>query len=583
MTNYQPLPGQTFTGGVSNFIFGSNMSQDWANNTSRNNAQIQAQLKAAGLTVMRCQIPAGSSDVYIKQTVQACQAMNVAMLVILNHADLTWNTHLVQQLGTACSMYEFSNEPDLEGITWQQYLAGWNQHIPALKATLAGLSTPHTAAFIGPVLGVFANIDSYFVPWLQGCKASGVLPDAVSYHIYPCTGSYTAATCLPRATAFQSAAQKVEASVVGIIGKSLPQCLTEWNLDAANPPASFARDGSYVPGWTKTAIDSMVAAGLAMACQWDAAGGAGSGFDDLVNTQTLQPNGNGQLQAIAERVSHYMSGTPTPVPTPTPTPTPGVNTKPLTLSYSNAVSMVKSSGNVLLITEAGTPPSAQSYTTFGTGLGLVEITASSSTQIPQTSMLTIPTGKGFYLDPASLNLAGQTLVPGEWSHIIRLNAAKTITNPQSGTLVGDIHVIVSKYNIHTQMYTMIVNFALYKQTFTPSFTNYPMSATLDNPVDFVDGDTIYIEQWVNVTQNNNNDAHQGFRFNRLATGQVGDPFGTLTTAGYIPTPEPIPTPPPTEPTVTLTGTGITPGTYDGAITVALATPVTVAVKVVIQS
>lgn len=318
--NSMGLPGQTLTNGVSNYIFGSNMSQDWAAQTVRNNTQIQQQLKAAGLTVMRCQIPQNSPDSLIAQTVQACQNMGVAMLVILHHSDLGWNTHLVQQLGKACSMYEFSNEPDLGGITWQQYLGFWNQHIPALKQTLAAFN--HTASFIGPVLGVFANLDSYFVPWLQGCKTSGVLPDAVSYHIYPCTGSYTATTCLPRATAFQSAAQKVDAAVVGVLGNTLPQCLTEWNLDAANPPATFARDGSYVPGWTKTAIDSMVAAGLAMACQWDAAGNAGSGFDDLISTQTLQPNPNGQLQAIADRVQHYLSGTPTPVPTPVPTPTP---------------------------------------------------------------------------------------------------------------------------------------------------------------------------------------------------------------------------------------------------------------------
>lgn len=577
------LPGQTLTNGVSNYIFGSNMSQDWAAQTSRNNAKIQAQLKAAGLTVMRCQIPQGSDNAYIAQTVQACQNMGVAMLVILHHSDLAWNTRLVQQLGSACSMYEFSNEPDLGGISWQQYLGFWNQHIPALRATLQAMTPPHTAAFIGPVLGVFANLDSYFVPWLQGCKTSGVLPDAVSYHIYPCTGSYTASTCLPRATAFQSAAQKVDAAVVGILGTSLPQCLTEWNLDAANPPQNFAKDGTYVPGWTKTAIDSMVAAGLAMACQWDAAGGAGSGFDDLVDTQSLQPNPNGQLGAIAERASHYLTGTPSPVPTPTPTPTPSSNVTPLTLSYTNTVSAVNGAGNNLAVQNAGTPPSAQSYTTFGTGVGWVEITARSSTQIPLTALPDTPTGRGFFLDPATLKLAGNDLQPGLWSHIIRLNAAKLLANPQSGNLTGDICVRMWKYNIAQKTYTdNVITFALQGQHFTPTFTNYPMTATALSSVSILEGETVYIEQWVHVTQNGNNDSNQGFRFNRLATSSMGDPFGTMTTAGYMPTP--IVTPPPvTEPTITLSGTGVTPGTYDGTVQFTATTDEVVHVKVVVQS
>lgn len=578
------LPGQTLTNGVSNYIFGSNMSQDWAAQTSRNNTTIQQQLKSAGFTVMRCQIPAGSTDAYIAQTVQACKNMGVAMLVILHHADLTWNTHLVQQLGTACSMYEFSNEPDLGGITWQQYLAGWNQHIPALKTTLQGMKPPHTAAFIGPVLGVFANLDSYFVPWLQGCKTSGVLPDAVSYHIYPCTGSYTATTCLPRATAFQSAAQKVDAAVVGVLGNPLPQCLTEWNLDAANPPQSFAKDGSYVPGWTKTALDSMVAAGIVMACQWDAAGGAGSGFDDLINTQTLQPNPNGQLQAMAERAQHYLSGTPSPIPTPTPTPTPEpTGITPLAVSYTNMVSSVNSTGNKLDIQNTGTPPSVQSYTTFGTGLGRVEVTAQNSTQIPMQGIagIDVPfTGKGFYLDPTVLNLTGQELVAGgTWTRTIRLNAAKTVNNPQSGTLVGDILLRTAKYNTVTKTYTLIHSLFMASQSFTPAFTTYTLSGpglTFVEP--FIQNEVLYLDEWVNITSNPNGSSTQGFRFNRLASGSMGDPFGTLTTAGYQASPVI-----PTTPTVTLTGTGVTPGTYNGTINFTATTDESFAVEIIIES
>lgn len=321
------LPGQQLINGVSSYLFGSNMAQEgWADHTIRNNAQMQALIKQAGITLMRCSIVAGSSDAFIDQTAAACQAMGTAMIVILDHGNLSWNQHLVGYLGNRCNLYEFSNEPDLGGISWQSYLSFWNQHIPALRALNAN------AAFIGPALGVFANLQTYLVPWLQGCQSSGVLPDAISYHIYPCTGNYTASTCAPRATSFQSAAQKVDAAVSGVLGHTLPQALTEWNIDAANPVHSFALDPSFVPTWTKQALDSMAAAGIAIACQWDAGSGAGgpginniSGADDLINVVTLQPNGNGQYGAMVDRIQYYKSGTPTPVPTPTPTPTPTVD------------------------------------------------------------------------------------------------------------------------------------------------------------------------------------------------------------------------------------------------------------------
>lgn len=314
------LPGQQLINGVSSFLFGSNMSPDYGPHTSRNTPQIQQQIKQAGITLLRCAIDANSPDSYIEQTVQACQNMNCAMLVILSYrSGYAWNQHLVTVLGNRCFLYEFSNEPDIAspGIKWQDYRDAWNQQIPQLRKI-----NPQ-AAFLGPALGVYANVQSYLVPWLQATVQAGTIPDGVSFHNYPCTGTTDAATAATKSDRLGVSATKLDAVVKGIVGHSLPLCLTEWNIDAGNPPASYAKDPNFVPKWTREAIDGMVSAGVALACQWDAGAGAGGGVDDLVSVSNYQPNPNGQLGAMAERIQHYLGGG-TPIPTPTPTPVPSI-------------------------------------------------------------------------------------------------------------------------------------------------------------------------------------------------------------------------------------------------------------------
>ena len=294
------LPGQQLINGVSNFIFGSNMSQDFAAHTTRNTPAIQSQIKAGNFQLMRCAIPANSTDAYLDLTANACQAMGCAMLAILIHDNLTWNKHLVTYLGSRCMLYEFANEPDLYPASGTDYLGWWNSQIPALRAINPG------AAYIGPVLGVFANLTSFVTPWLQGCLVSGVLPNAISYHVYPCTGGVSQANCAPKANNFSSCFSQVDALVKSILGYSLPQCLTEWNIDAASPPASYTQDPAFCGTWTTTALNNMVQAGFAMACQWDAGGGAAGGLDDLISTQSPYPP-QVQYQPMVNVISSYLS------------------------------------------------------------------------------------------------------------------------------------------------------------------------------------------------------------------------------------------------------------------------------------
>ena len=307
MPNYKyPYPGQQFfpTGPngskVSSFIFGSNMP-DYGGNTAQNTPAIQAQVKAAGITVMRCGIAVNSPDSHIDQVINACNACGSLPLIILIHNNLTWNQHVVTYLGNKCNLYEFANEPDLYPSSGTDYLGWWLANIPTLRP----LNT--NAIFIGPALGVFANLTSYVTPWLQGCLTNGVIPDGISYHIYPCTGDPSSTHCATRATAFANCFPQVDALVKSILGYTLPQCLTEWNIDA-NPSANpYWASAGYEGTWITAAVDSMVQAGFAMANQFDAGSGAGGGFLDMISTASPYPP-QGEYQPMANEISKYVTG-----------------------------------------------------------------------------------------------------------------------------------------------------------------------------------------------------------------------------------------------------------------------------------
>jgi hypothetical protein len=314
------LPGQqiiTSSTGVqvSSYLWGSNVPPDYNSKNARNTAQIQALIKQAGFTLLRCAITANSSDSYIDQTAQACSNMGCAMLVILDFSKgIAWCQHLVQYLGSRCLLYEFRNEPDLGIASWSQYLSDWNSVIPVLR------KLNPSAAFIGPTLGVYANVGSYLTPWLQGCVKSGVMPDGISFHNYPCTGTPDSATCSTKSDRLGVSATKLDAVVQQIVGHSLPLCLTEWHINANPSSEPYMSDAAFIAKWTKEAIDGMVAANVAMACQFDAGSGAASGKLDLVSTSNFQPGA--MYGAMRERIAFYMGAGPVPTPVPTPTPTP---------------------------------------------------------------------------------------------------------------------------------------------------------------------------------------------------------------------------------------------------------------------
>jgi hypothetical protein len=513
-----PLPGQVFINGVSNYIFGSHIGTDYAANTIRNTPAIQAKAKEAGITLLRCSIPQGSTDAYIDQTASACAACGADMLVILTkNGDKPWNQHLVSYLGNRCKLYEFGNEPDLGGVSWQTYLSRWNQEIPGLRQI-----NPN-AAFIGPALGVFGNRESYLKPWLQGCLSSGVLPDGISFHIYPCTGQGSSSVCSTKSGNFKNDAATMNALVTGVLGHTLPLCLTEWNIDANNPPQSYTQDSAYVDAWYQQAIDAMVQGGYAICNQFSFASYSANGKLDLVNTQSPY-NIRAGYTTLKTKITQYLGtavggggGDP------------GQVTNPMTFTFSNAAATTVATSNALY-TKTGGAVNTWKYSRVGTAVNWGEVTSQGTTSAWAASgSIGSQTGKGFLFD--STFMEGKQISAGAISANVRLNCSRNgDDNDQAGTITADIVCRLSK-RASGGTYTTILTMTKSAQTIPSGFTTFALSGTLGSAATFATGDKLYIDVWVKVLTNSNGWSDLDLRLNRLSTdttGLAGDINASLT-------------------------------------------------------
>jgi hypothetical protein len=138
--------------------------------------------------------------------------------------------------------------------------------------------------------------------FLEGVKASDILPDAVSFHRYPCWND-SEQTCLSKASSFAMAASEVASQIQAILGKTLPIGITEWNYDPHNWPPLYGNDTDFMTKFSTDALSSMIKVGVTFACQFDAASYGGNGRLDLFDTtnNTLKP----QYYAIKNVIQQY--------------------------------------------------------------------------------------------------------------------------------------------------------------------------------------------------------------------------------------------------------------------------------------
>jgi hypothetical protein len=293
------LPGQAvWKQGVSSFLFGSNDTQEWYYNNVETNSSIQQALKNAHFTLMRTfffdkSLADGhaTSDTEIEQRLKTIENSGMVCLGVLgNILNVNFDEHVVRYAGNRCQIYEFGNEPDYNGFLISDYLKQWNKVIPLLRKI-----NPN-AKFIGPVAGV----DDYLRAYLSGVKQSGVLPDAVSFHWYPCWKN-TRSVCLSKASSVGQEVLKARAWVKELLGKDLPIGVSEWNFDPGNPAPAYGSDANFMTSFTTTALRAMIQTGTAFACQFDA--DSGTVTLDMFDFQTSQPKP--QYYAIKGLIQQY--------------------------------------------------------------------------------------------------------------------------------------------------------------------------------------------------------------------------------------------------------------------------------------
>jgi lysophospholipase L1-like esterase len=331
----QALPGlQIWKQGVSSFLFGANDTQEWSQNNVETSPAIQQALKVAHFSLMRTfffdkSLADGhpTTDAEIEQRLKTVENSGMACLGVLqNISNVEFDKHVVTRAGSRCQLYEFGNEPDYNGISIETYLKQWNNTIPLLRKI-----NPN-AKFIGPVTYNNQGNKGFMRAFLEGVKASGVLPDAVSFHWYPCYQD-TQESCLNKASSYGQAAEGVRALVREILGKDIPVGITEWNYDPGNPPPAYGDNPNFISKFTTDALHSMALAGVAFACQFDIASYGGYGRLDMFNIDTNQPKP--QYYAIKNLIQFYrLSNTPvqavsTPVTMLSPTAASVTNSGPL--------------------------------------------------------------------------------------------------------------------------------------------------------------------------------------------------------------------------------------------------------------
>ncbi len=292
------LPGQKiWKNNVSSFLFGTNDTYEWSPNNIQTQPAIQQTLRNGGFTLIRSFFPDKASDSAINQRVQTIENSGAQCLaVITNISNASFNAHLVKFLGSRCLLYEFGNEPDWNSITIANYLQQWNKQIPLLR------HINPAAKFIGPVTAGAQGNNNFMQNFLEGVATSKILPDAVSFHWYPCYQN-TEADCLNNANTAAQAAQSVQAQVRSILGKDLPVGITEWNYDPGNPPPAYGDNAQFISKFSTTALQSMIQAGVAFACQFDAASYSGYGRLDMFDIANNQPKP--QYYAITSIIKKY--------------------------------------------------------------------------------------------------------------------------------------------------------------------------------------------------------------------------------------------------------------------------------------
>ncbi len=302
------LPGeQLWKNGVSSLIFGVGDTGEWGmpnleftdSQTAPGtpNTAVQNLVKQAGFTLLRKFVDHHDFATNKEMTGAELQAIsntfvntNTQCMMVLSadninasskragdvYTDLQFAQHVVTLFDgnhpgyTKCSMFEIGNEPDINGVDVNQYLTIWNTFVPALKQLRPD------AKFLGPVVAGY-NPD-YIIGFLSGVVQKHYqIPDAISWHYYPCGWGSEAkwGTCLAdMAGSTQNAyfnnivheAADIRAKIQNVLGHQLPIGISEWSVD---PNGSMQDTEPQYSQFVTQALNDMITAKLDFAAIFD--------------------------------------------------------------------------------------------------------------------------------------------------------------------------------------------------------------------------------------------------------------------------------------------------------------------------
>jgi hypothetical protein len=305
------LPGEALWHATTpSFIFGTNDSIEYASPNVDTLPSVQADLKAAGLTLMRTWSYDNYSDAEINQRIATIQNSGMKCMFMLGSpSDLAWMKHVVTMLGSSCDIYEFGNEPDNapNGTNIAQTTAEWIADVPKLRAL-----NPH-AVFGGPAVtwsggtdgsqGSYPSDVAYF---LAKTAAAGVRADFISYHDYPCEKATSTAQCLQMTSGdFKWNYDQVIGWEQTYYGGTVPTGVSEYNFDpGSNNLYAWGGDGPFMKEWETTALAALVKIGVAFANEFTSLNYSGYGYLDMFHDSApYEPKA--QERSLAAAVPRY--------------------------------------------------------------------------------------------------------------------------------------------------------------------------------------------------------------------------------------------------------------------------------------
>jgi hypothetical protein len=321
------LPGATtWDNGVSSYVFGTNDTIDYGSASVNELPSVQADLKQAGLTLMRVWGYDDMTDATIEQRMNATQNAGMQCMFMLGSTnDFKWMEHVVTMLGPRCNIYEFGNEPDNgstnpNGGQISTYTSYWISDVRALRAL-----NPK-AVFGGPTLTWSANTDgsqgsypSDMAYFLAKTAEAGVRADFITYHDYPCEKATSKAECISMTPGdFKWNWDQVTGWESQYYGKVIPTGITEYNFDPGTGNLyNWAGDGQFMFQWTQTAIHEIVTLHMAFANQFSTLNYSAYGNLDMFhNTAPYGPKG--QYFGMVTSVEKYGGPSTLAVPNPLP-------------------------------------------------------------------------------------------------------------------------------------------------------------------------------------------------------------------------------------------------------------------------